>query len=159
MLRCERADGTVTWQRQERRHAAFFPLHDLTHYAVETELGFRRGFYGLIAEGWDITDTTGKGARGPLPREALTVERIVGAFDMQRAGGTPWTAQAFNEQAALQAMTSGDTPPRPLTDDELDRVRTCSLQLFSRWTRLPTGGTLELTFDPGAADINPGDLT
>jgi hypothetical protein len=159
VLRCERADSTVTWQRQERRHAAFFPLHDLTHYAVETELGFRRGFYGLIAEGWDITDTTGKGARGPLPREALTVERIVGAFDMQRASGTPWAAQAFNEQAALQAMTSGDTPPRHLTDDELDRVRARTLQLFSRWTRLPTGGTLELMFDPGAAGTNPGDLT
>ena len=31
--------------RQARR---FFPLHDLTHYAVETVLGFRRGFYGLL---------------------------------------------------------------------------------------------------------------
>ena len=159
MLRCERADSTVTWQRQERRHAAFFPLHDLTHFAVETELGFRHGFYGLIAEGWDIVDTSGKGARGPLPREAVTVERIVGAFDAQRAGGTPWAAEAFNEQAALQATASGDAPPRPLSDAELDRVRARTLQLFSRWARLPAGGTLELTFDPGGAGTNPGDLT
>jgi len=151
VLRCERADGTVTWQRHDRRHAGFFPLHDLTHYAVETELGFRRGFYGLIAEGWDIEDTGGKGARGSLPREAVTVERIVGAFDAQRAGGTPWAAEAFNEQAALQATVGGDAPPRPLTDDELDRVRARTLELFSRWTRLPAGGTLELSFDPGGA--------
>lgn len=148
MLRCERPDGSVTWQRLDGRQAAFFPLHDLTHYAVETELGFRRGFYGLIAEGWDITETTGKSARGPLPDEAVTAERIVGAFDMQRAGGTPWPAEAFNEQAVLQATTGGGVPPRPFTDEELDRVRARILDLFSRWARVAPGGTLTLTFDP-----------
>lgn len=67
VLRCVRAEGSVTWQKQTDRHAAFFALHDLTHFAVETTLGYRRGFFGLIAEGWEIEDTTGKGARGPLP--------------------------------------------------------------------------------------------
>ena len=76
VLRCVRADGSVTWQKQER-HAAFFALHDLTHFAVESTLGFRRGFYGLIAEGWDVEDTTGKGARGPLPDEAVEVEVLL----------------------------------------------------------------------------------
>lgn len=32
-LNCVRADGSTTWQRQDDKHAAFFPLHDLTHYA------------------------------------------------------------------------------------------------------------------------------
>ena len=50
VLRCVRGDGTVTWQRHEGAHGRFFPLHDLTHYAVETTLGFRSGFYGLIAD-------------------------------------------------------------------------------------------------------------
>lgn len=50
-LSCRRADGSVTWQRQEGRQGCFFPLHDLTHYAVETVLGHPRGFYGLVAEG------------------------------------------------------------------------------------------------------------
>ena len=39
-LSCERADGSVTWQRQEGQLGRFFPLHDLTHFAVETVLGF-----------------------------------------------------------------------------------------------------------------------
>ena len=39
-LSCIRPDGTTTWQRQDGRLGAFFPLHDLTHYAVETVLGF-----------------------------------------------------------------------------------------------------------------------
>ena len=71
MLRCVRADGSLTWQKQTDRHAAFFALHDLTHFAVETTLGYARGFFGLIAEGWDFEDTGGKGARGPLPPEAI----------------------------------------------------------------------------------------
>jgi hypothetical protein len=37
VLRCTRADGSATW------------------------LGLTRAFYGLIAAGWDIADTEGKG--------------------------------------------------------------------------------------------------
>jgi len=33
-LSCRRADGSVTWQRQDGRHARFFPFHDLTHDAA-----------------------------------------------------------------------------------------------------------------------------
>jgi hypothetical protein len=39
-LSCLRADGSTTWQRQEGQLGRFFPLHDLTHYAVETAMGF-----------------------------------------------------------------------------------------------------------------------
>src|SRR2546430_9090725 len=41
-LSCLRADGSVTWQRQNGQQGRFFPLHDLTHYAVETVLGHTR---------------------------------------------------------------------------------------------------------------------
>jgi hypothetical protein len=70
LLRCTRADGSVTWQKQSERHAVHFIHHDLTHFAVETTLGYTQGFFGLVAAGWNIEDTTGKGARGPLPHEA-----------------------------------------------------------------------------------------
>src|SRR6266498_2072993 len=97
VLRCVRADGSVTWQKQDCRHAQFFALHGLTHFAVESALGFKRGFYRLIAEGWDIEDTTGKGARGPLPDEAVEVAYLVGSFDSERASGALWTASECNE--------------------------------------------------------------
>ena len=48
-LSCVRADGSVTWQRQDGQQGRFFPLHDLTHYAVETVLGQPRGFFGACA--------------------------------------------------------------------------------------------------------------
>src|SRR5215472_15305206 len=106
-LRCTRADGSVTWQKQNTRHAAHFALHDLTHYAVETTLGYRSGFFGLVAQGWDAEDTTGKGARGSLPAEAGEVEQIVGLFDSERACGTLWTLEEFNTYAP-RTLSEGD---------------------------------------------------
>ena len=73
VLRCIRGDGTSSWQRHDGQQAAFFPFHDLTHYAVEQTLGLRDGFFGLVAAGWPIEATTGKGSRGPLPPGAVFV--------------------------------------------------------------------------------------
>jgi hypothetical protein len=146
VLRCMRADGSVTWQKQER-HAAFFALHDLTHFAVESTLDFRRGFYGLIAEGWDVEDTTGKGARGPLPDEAVEVEYLVGSLDAERTGGTTWTASEFNDYAALAASNSNRAAPRSLTDQDLVRVRARRDKLFAEWFATPPGGTLTLSYE------------
>src|SRR6185436_2865273 len=95
-LSCRRADGTVTWQRQEGGHGVFFPLHDLTHFAVETVLGFRRAFYGLVAEGWDISTFEERGIAARLPEDAGLAEVIVGFFDAERASGTISSADDFN---------------------------------------------------------------
>ena len=145
VLRCIRAGGTETWQKQTR-HAAFFALHDLTHFAVESSLGFRRGFFGLISEGWDVDDTTGKGARGPLPEEATEVECIVGFLDAERAGGDQWTAEEFNRHAALHAASAGRAVSRILSDEDLARVRVRRAELFSQWAAVPRGGTMELGY-------------
>ena len=146
LLRCIRADGSATWQRQDDQRAAFFPLHDLTHYAVETELKFARGFYGLIAAGWDIEQTTGKGARGPLPDEAIEVEYIVGALGAERAGDPACPAEEFNALAAAFAKTRGRPEPRALTEVELTRVRNRIDELSAQWRELAAGATLELAF-------------
>ncbi|MEJ7809355.1 MAG: hypothetical protein WKG32_02960 [Gemmatimonadaceae bacterium] len=151
-LTCVRADGSVTWQRQTGRQGAFFPIHDLTHYAVETTLGVRQGFFGLLAEGWDMSDTEGKGARGPLPVEALAVELVVGFLDAERAGGCEWSAAEFAEKVALHATARG-TPPDKLppadviTDARLAAIRSAMRALFARWMDVEPGGTLELPFD------------
>ena len=87
-LSCTRADGSTTWQRQDGQLGLFFPLHDLTHYAVETVLGFKRAFYGLLAEGWDITSFNEPGISKRLPEDAGLAEVLVGFFDVERATGT-----------------------------------------------------------------------
>ncbi len=134
VLRCTRQDGSVTWEKQTR-HAPYFALHDLTHLAVETALGYRQGFFGLVSEGWDIDDTSGKGARGALPGETVEVERLVGLFDCERASGALWSTKELNELA-----------PRALTEAEIQEVRSLRAALFEKWSAVPPGEKLELTF-------------
>ncbi|MDQ2889241.1 MAG: hypothetical protein M3R65_01630, partial [Gemmatimonadota bacterium] len=147
VLRCDRPDGTSSWQRQKGSLASVFPSHDITHYVVESELGFRSGFFGLIAGGWDINETTGKSARGPIPREALTVEQIVGFFDVQRSLGAEWTAEQMNQHARVYAESRGLETVRPLTENELVRIRARLRELTARWASLQPDETLELPFD------------
>ncbi len=146
VLRCIRDDGSTTWQRNEHQRAGFFPVHDLTHYAVETELGFRRGFYGLIAEGWDIAETTGKTPRGALPNETLEVEYLVSAFSAERASGDATTADEFSQLAATFGHAKGMPAPRPLSNDDLARVRDRFNELIASWRDLPDGESLRLEF-------------
>lgn len=147
-LSCTRADGSTTWQRQEGHLSRFFPLHDLTHYAVETVLGFKRAFYGLLAEGWDITRFADPGTSKQLPEEAELAEVLVGFFDVERATGTRAGADDFNWKIATYYDSHGTpTPTFRMTDDQLDRIRALRADLFARWHAVQPGDSLELIFN------------
>ena len=149
-LSCLRADGSVTWQRHNGKQGRFFPLHDLTHFAVETVLEHRRGFYGLVAGGWDLTDFGNPWPRGPLPPEALVSEFIVGFLDGERGAGVEWSASEFGGAAATYFVEHGLDAPCTVTDDDLRRIREKRRELFAQWAALPAGETLELSFSgPG----------
>ena len=151
VLRCVRGDGTVSWQRQSGPQAAFFPLHDLTHFAVETVLGARDAFFGLVAQGWEIEDTTGKGARGALPRDAVVVEHIVGFLDVERATGGEWTADDYIAQLTMVGVVPAPQMRAAITDVALVRIRDLRRDLFGRWATTPAGEMLELVFDDASS--------
>jgi hypothetical protein len=155
-LSCTRANGTVTWQRQLGAQGMFFPRHDLTHYAVETVLGFRSAFYGLIADGWDISDFGPPWPRGRIPEEAGVAELIVGFLDTERASPARWTADDFNDKAAIyyRDHTLSTTPPT-LTDDDLARIRQRRAELFAEWDAVPPGSSIELPFPPDGPTGGP----
>ena len=146
--RFERADGTATWQRKDGPQANFFAAHDLTHYAIETTLFYRRGFYGLVAEGWDLSDFGTPWPRGPLPPDAEPAELIAGLLDGERAAGERCSAEEFNEKIALYYETHTLMDPPTLTQEELDRIRKFASELRARWAAVFPGDSLELTFDP-----------
>jgi hypothetical protein len=145
--RYERADGTATWQRKDGANAWFFAAHDLTHYAVETILGYRRGFYGLVAEGWDLSDFGTPWPRGPVPADALPVELLVSYLDLERASMTVWPAEDFNAKAADYFATHKLENPPIFNEDQLRKIRDKVRELHIEWGRLPKGQTMELTFD------------
>ena len=142
--RYERANCTATWQRQQEPRASFFVIHDLEHYAVETILRYNRGFYGLLAEGWDISDFGSPWPRGPLPAEALIPELIVGFLDAERGAGCTWTAADLNEKLAAYFAERGGMAHTPVEDAQLRDIRACAARLAETWAALPQGQALTL---------------
>jgi 2-polyprenyl-6-methoxyphenol hydroxylase-like FAD-dependent oxidoreductase len=142
-----RADGTTTWQRQQGGQAAFFPRHDLTHYAVETTLGIREGFFGLVASGWDMSDFGSPWPRGALPPQANVTELIVSFFDLERAGGDRTTAEEINRKIAEYCAEKGLPPQVPITEEGVAQVRRKRAELFAKWESVAAGDAIELPFD------------
>lgn len=151
-LTAVRADGSTTWQRQDGQLGRFFPLHDLTHYAVESVLGLRRAFFGLLADGWDLSDFGRQSSKDLQQEEAGLAELIVGFFDLERATGVIESVDGLEE--TIRAYYEQRRVPRParvITEAEISRIRECRAELFARWRALPAGQALELPFDRATA--------
>ena len=160
-LACVRADGTRTWGKVAR----FFPVHDLTHCAVESVLVFKEAFFGLVASGWSIDDFAAPGVAGRLPVEAVWAESIVGLLDLERGTGKEWTAPEFNEALAESLRGQGRAAFRPIGEAELARIRALRNGLQQRWDELTPGGVdragqdksfCSLGIDSGLADQGSG---
>ena len=141
-LACVRPDGSRTWGKEH----PFFPLHDLTHCAVESVLGFDQAFFGLIAAGWDIDDFAKPGASAKMPLQALLAEHVVAVLDRERALPQLMTAAEVNE-AVVASLEPGDRPRfKPINEAQLARVRALRQALESRWWGLAPGATLAVAF-------------
>lgn len=150
-FRLTRPDGTATWQRSRGATGVFFPPHDLTHLAVESTLSYGRGFYGLVAAGWNLGDFGAPWPRGRLV-DVDPSELIVGFLD--RTGlddGTEADAAALNDTARVYFDSPRADPAsaarwRDLSDVELAAVRAQARALVATWHALPVGQTLVLPF-------------
>lgn len=148
-LTLTRRDGSATWQRQKGSLALVFPQHDLTHYAVESTLGFGGAFYGLVADGWEISDFATPWARGPIPVEARDVEMLVGLFDGMRPDRAAWDADEINRQLRRlvdDSRFAQRVVPRVLTDADVAAVRQLRHSLLERWGATGPGDAIELEF-------------
>ncbi len=141
-LVCIRADGSRTWSKMH----PFFPIHDLTHYAVENVLEFHEAFFGLIASGWDLTAFEDRNQRAQMPAEALWAENIVGSLDVERATGQRLSAREFSRTLAASLAQQGAPAFRAVTEAELGAIRALRAELQERWLALDPGATLELCF-------------
>ena len=148
-LACVRADGSRTWGKEH----PFFPVHDLTHCAVESVLGFDQAFFGLIAKGWDIDHFTRPRASRTMPFQAIVAEHVVSVFDRERALPAPLSLAEFNE------MVFASLPPvqrdafKPLTDAQVSSVRELRSTLEAQWDALPVGATLVVEFPTSSLPI------
>lgn len=142
-----RADGSVTVMRSIN---PFFPIHDLTHYAVESTFRLRQGFYGLVSDGWDFDDFGTPWRRGAMPADRDPAEEVVGLLDLERATGVLMDVDDVNEQLRAFAAAHPLAPALVVTQELLDVVRERVRGYSARWHALPSGETLVLDYVPGA---------
>jgi hypothetical protein len=142
-LSCERNDGSRTWTHLQPA----IVTHDFVHWALETTLGVKAGFWGLIARGYDLRAFMEPGATKMLPEEAAWTEFAVGSIWRDSWGQPPLDADGVIEELAVRAEMHGWKTARSITPDELARIRAAVADLSYRWLAVEPGGALELAFD------------
>jgi hypothetical protein len=136
-----RADGTGEAIEMETRSLL---VHDLLHYAVESEAGLRGSFYGILAKigGYEELSVAGGAALGG---EIAITERVVGALTGALAEDD-LDADAFAERVGEYLDLYEERAPRWLTAAFIFAVRERMRQLLGRWKATPFGETMALTF-------------
>jgi len=152
-LDVERSDGSSVSTRFP--HKGPLP-HDVVHCAVEGELGFDKGFWGLVADGHhpeDIQDmakqaghSSAKRAEVPAAHfaQAIQAERIVEAFEADHWSGGQGDPAGVIYMAASGCDQSLVPPVATLDAAMVERIRGRIAEFNSRWSVLPVGHSLSL---------------
>jgi hypothetical protein len=144
-LRYLRADGSSTETMMPRQGTL---PHDLIHFVVETGLGLRHGFTGLVARGASATfamETTHDPVGKDVETEAIQVESIVEALQTQL-----WSGQ-FSDADFLEGVRTAcavrERPAFPFAaGDAGQRLFDAVLALNAEWLAVPFFGSLTMHF-------------
>ena len=130
-LEIVRRDGTREAVELETRSLL---LHDLVHFALESEAGLEQGFYGLLASGTPLARLNQREAP-PASEQLALIETLVGPA--QALVNTQMSPEAYLAHARSLAPELVDAQ---LVERLLERVR----QLRGHWRATPYGASMEL---------------
>jgi hypothetical protein len=130
-----RADGSREARELETRS---YLMHDLVHFALESEAKLACGFYGALARGaaYDVE---------AVSAEAMQVENVVAP--LQTAIKDEVDPAAFVARLRATRASMGETSPEWLTEALMVRVLERLRQINGHWRATPFGETMELCFD------------
>lgn len=124
----------------------FLILHDLSHYAIETQLGYQSAFWGLIKSGIHPSVFENKEVRDKIliSNEAWYAECLANLFLMELTQGE---LEDFNEvlQQSVKQMNK-NIPELQLTANQINDIRDYYKQLVNQWKALEPDQTMELIF-------------
>lgn len=140
LITCIREDGSRTWARG----APGIPVHDLAHHVIESTLGTRDGFYGMVLDGWDIPDFEVPGATERIQARAVWVEHAVNLLMIDALNAPFASADEFRE---MLATVAGDKTPLEITDAQFRGMRETLAMRIREWRGLRGGESMEMNFE------------
>jgi hypothetical protein len=157
----EKAD-TIELRRPAGKTARFtFPKkgpipHDAVHLIVEQELAFKRGFWGMVADGIDpgeiqeIAKAAGhaSASRAEVPDpsiiELLQAERLVECFEAD-LWGAPADGDTF--RSVVEAACFASFVPAPnVSDETIFSIRGQIASFAKQWTAAAIGKKFDLHY-------------
>jgi hypothetical protein len=118
-------------------------VHDLLHYAVESQAHLATGFWGTLAKGKTLAELNDRTGTAMLAESAdiAVIERMVGALSNAAKGYS-----AEDVMAGLNLFATASDAPLPawLTIDFIRAVQERMRQLLGHWKATPYGERMEL---------------
>jgi hypothetical protein len=123
-LRITRSDGSKDWGYI---HPGLQD-HDIAHYAVETVLGMKNGFYGIIDQGASIADfELPKNQKGPLVHpDTMHLEAIHSEYLVNQLQTEIWSSGLMEDFLDIFKKTLADKNipyPKHLNAKSLEEIR------------------------------------
>ena len=112
--------------------AKTYLLHDICHFVVERHMGYRNGFWGMLAQGQSFNSLFGK--HNPQTADLRFIEQIVGPVQSVYSGHIP--EANFRESIGHLDVT--------IADDFLTRCLAEVKAILDQWEQLPMGQHLTL---------------
>ena len=122
-----------------------FLLHDLTHFAVESEANLQTGFWGLLAAGKtlaDLNDRTGKSIQNETA-DIMTIEAVVGVLHNLTRGSS---ASEIVTNLRAQGKGLGWKIPTWLSEDFIESVHERLKKLLGHWRSTKFGEVMEFNW-------------
>jgi hypothetical protein len=142
IIACKRSDGSETWMQI----SSFFAVHDLCHYAVETELGMQHAFYGMLDAGANISDfELPKDERTfQLTDQALFAEQMVNLLTIEYNQGE---IQNFTESLReIYRQNRSEVNMPEINEKQVTAIRNSFESLANQWHGLSEGESIMLKF-------------
>jgi hypothetical protein len=124
----------------------FLVLHDLCHFAIETTLGYKTAFWGLVNSGINPSDFEDKEKRDRLnlSNEAWYAEHLANLFLIEYTQGTFENINEVFKQCMLE--NNPNITIKQFSDTDIAAIRTSLYHLIDNWNMVEEGKFFSLEF-------------
>lgn len=111
-------------------------IHDICHYSVEKNIEYKKGFWGMLSQGYSFNELFGKD--NPQTEELRFIEQIVGPIQSVFSGHIP--KADFDQYIGHLDFVIKES----ILDKCLADIRT----IIEKWEQLAIGQQITLEFNP-----------